>query len=87
METPKNWAQALTHKIMMKMVLVQLCAAQRVQKKGGHQVAQACAAIAARESLLDGCSGASAIANGITMGMRINAQVNTIKNLMVKSCH
>jgi len=87
MNKNNNWAQALTNKVIRQLALVQSCAAQRVRKKGGHQVAQACAAIAARESLLDGCSAASAIANGITMGMRINAQVNTIKNLTVKSCH
>lgn len=77
----QSWAQSLTLTLITRMKRVQIHAAYRVQRKGGHQVAQACAAVAARDSLLDGLSAASAIANGIAIGMRINSEVNTIHYL------
>lgn len=84
MNNQQNWAQTLTQKLTDQMARVQIHAAYRVHKKGGHEAAQACASFAARESLLDGGSAANAIANGVTIGMKINAEVNTVHHLSVR---
>jgi len=84
MVTEKSWAKALENKLITRMALVQRHAAYRVHKKGGRAVAQVSAAAAARESLLDGGSAANAIANGITMGMKMNGIANIVHHLSTR---
>jgi len=81
-----NWAQQLTKKLITRMKLVQLHAAYRVQQKGGHQAAQICAAVAARERLLDGGSAANAIDTGVKVGMKINVAMTKTHHLTMRPC-
>jgi hypothetical protein len=86
MTNHNSWAKALVIKLTTQMALVQYHAAERVKRKGGHDIAQACAAVAAREQLLDAGSAANAIEFSIKAGMYINAQVNTIHYLKSQPC-
>jgi hypothetical protein len=76
----QSWAKALTEHLIIRMARVQLHAAYRVQQNGGHKIAQASAAVAARTCLLDGDSAASAIYNGVKAGMHINATLTRMQS-------
>lgn len=84
MNKPPSWSAALVDQLIMRVVMAQTAAVYRVQQKGGHQVAQACAAITVRESLIDGATAATAIQLGIQTGMKINRETQPLSQIKAR---
>ncbi len=84
MNQPTSWAAALVNQLIMRVVMAQTAAVYRVRRQGGHQVAQACAAITVREQLIDGATAATAIQLGIKTGMKINREAQPLSQIKAR---